>query len=49
VPAARGVPPGWVAEDRPRTTVGPMLIIMLAALVTVLAWLFGKNFLFSSI
>lgn len=38
--------PGWVAPERTRSGVGPLLIVMMAALVTVLVYLLGKNFLF---
>jgi serine/threonine-protein kinase len=47
-PAKRGQPPGWVAEERSRTTFGPLLIILMAALITVTVFLLGKNFMFKN-
>lgn len=42
----RSTAPGWVAEQPTRGGVGPLLIVLVAALVTVLVYLLGKNFLF---
>ena len=40
-----GTAPGWV--DQPKTPVaGPLLIFLIAALVTGVVYLLGKNFLF---
>ena len=44
-PVATGTAPGWV--DQPKTpVVGPLLIFLVAALVTGIVYLLGKNFLF---
>jgi serine/threonine protein kinase len=41
--------PGWVPEEERRSGVGPLLIVLIAALVTVGVYLLGKNFLFTSL
>jgi serine/threonine-protein kinase len=45
----RTTAPGWVAEQQSRTGIGPLLIVLVAALVTVLVYLLGKNFLFPNV
>jgi serine/threonine protein kinase len=40
--------PAWVAEQPARTGIGPLLIVLVAALITVLVYLLGKNFIFPS-
>lgn len=46
MPAKSSHAPGWVPEER-RSGFGPLMIVVVAALVTVLVYLLGKNFLFS--
>jgi tRNA A-37 threonylcarbamoyl transferase component Bud32 len=41
-----GTAPGWVPETASRGGIGPLLIILVAALVTVGVYLLGKNFMF---
>jgi serine/threonine protein kinase len=41
-----GTAPGWVPETQTRGGFGMLLIVMVAALVTILVYYLGKNFLF---
>lgn len=43
-PTARA--PGWVSDQPTRAGVGPLLIVLLAAFITVVVYLLGKNFIF---
>ena len=44
---AEAVAPGWVPEEQTsKSTLGPLMIVGIAAIVTILVYLLGKNFLF---
>ncbi|MCE9531956.1 MAG: protein kinase [Planctomycetes bacterium] len=38
--------PAWVPEEQRRSSMGPILIVLVTALVTVAVYMLGKNFLF---
>lgn len=43
-----GTAPGWVPESPARSGIGPLLIVLIAALVTASVFFLGKNFIFQS-
>ncbi len=45
-PAPRAPAPAWIADEPRRTSFSPLMIIMISALVVILVWLLGKNFIF---
>ncbi len=38
--------PGWVPEEQRKSGIGPLVIVLVAALVTVAVYMLGKNFIF---